>query len=503
MSFLSLNGWAIELAPDSGRQRYESIDVPTRSEMMVSQRRPRRGVTGWSFRTVPCEPDVANAVECLVDGVGHSWTFDESLFSSRGRAPASTSGAAIVSGGDHLSCMEVSTSISWDLTRGIYPIDRLWTILVSRLETAVWHRYVVRSDGAKWLDGVRNDALSTTWLTMVDGTLTITDTAQKYDEMHCYACEMPDAAIESFYAYQTTVDALPALPGLAADGDFITPRLATVIGRVEAQPLVQLAASGGTWVNSGRVVPFALMARRVEPVSVISVAAPIELSLGVDAEATVSSPFSPAPLAYYTMAAITGGGTTIVDDTGNGHTMLTSGGTLVAGGRTGNALRALVASSGHTITIASAALMTGSTWSVSMWVKVLSPFVTSSVFSGSRYGGGSSGYGASVVNLGATYRVTGNGATTYTSASLIHVMCYGDGASGHATNARINNGALFQAVSGGLQNRDTSFVIHLLRQSFGAAMDGEVSEVAFFNVILDATQTTAIYNRGLASQGLL
>ncbi len=278
MNFLRLAGWPIGIVPGSADFDVTWLDRDMRSEIgnQIVRRRKRR--TRWSFRSIPVTADVAETIEGFVSGLGHTWSFDNATtyaFSSRGRAPISD--AAIIQQnvdqrfGD--GCVDLSGSIVWDLSRGIAPLLDRWTIRVW-LDLGgtgtEWEAYVVRSDGAVWVDGVRNDTVSTPWLTVFNGFVTLTGTSVLVDDLVVLCFQAADEAIEAWHEWQVAGDrAFPAFPILEVSGAFEEGQSIAVIGTVAGSSIVTFADGDG-WHENAQSIDFSLQAHRLEPRALLS-----------------------------------------------------------------------------------------------------------------------------------------------------------------------------------------------------------------------------------------
>ena len=166
-AWLALNGinfGSIASASGAKGERRDIGDVSASSDGTTRATRVARK-RDISFETVPLSGDDAFAVESLVSGEGHSWAFDTHLYSSKGLGPTSSTGASIQSGSakygaGRLRLASGSTEITYTPFRTDVP---QWTVAFYRRDSGVgtWFHYVINSSGQKWVDGVRNDAAST------------------------------------------------------------------------------------------------------------------------------------------------------------------------------------------------------------------------------------------------------------------------------------------------------------------------------------------------------
>lgn len=114
----------------------------------------------FKFTTRPLSGVAAIAWESLLRGEGHVWSFDVSAYSSKGLAPTVSDGTLVSSSPPPkfgAKCYQLTTDAEARFGSLVAP----WTAAVwYRDEGAMvpaWHHIVVRSDGAKWADGVRDD----------------------------------------------------------------------------------------------------------------------------------------------------------------------------------------------------------------------------------------------------------------------------------------------------------------------------------------------------------
>lgn len=189
-----------------------------------------------TLKTVPLTGSDANAIEQFVCGIGQSWTFEGSptrgLYSSKGLGPEAGYSASIVSTGGGATprfddCVLRLAASSGGATYHALPTMAAtsvptWTFMIWRYESAVWHHYIVRSDGAKWKDGVRDDSIDTSsWLfTSSPGYINLLNTdgsPQDYDEMVIYPFLILAEWVPAFAAGT----ARAFLPYVSLQGDLI------------------------------------------------------------------------------------------------------------------------------------------------------------------------------------------------------------------------------------------------------------------------------------------
>lgn len=160
MPFLSVNGVALPVELDSVDESEREVGGPIIAQsgsLRQSRQALKRDVT---LDTVPIVQDEVRIWEKLIAGEGEGWDL-VTFYSSKG-TPLSFTGGATVSG--VLTIPAAVTPGTATLAYG-FPTGSAWTVFTRRTVAGVFDgNYIVRSDGAKWLDGVRADGTSTTWL---------------------------------------------------------------------------------------------------------------------------------------------------------------------------------------------------------------------------------------------------------------------------------------------------------------------------------------------------
>lgn len=235
MTVLSINGinagafLAVSQEPKGGRRDIGNEGQGSDGSMRITRQTRKRDLSALS---VPLSVTDANVWESLIIGEGDVWSFDTSLYSSKGLGPSAMVGgvnttqqtASSKFGTGRLQVADTSGSISYPAAINLFGNTANWTVCVWRsIDGAFsWQHYVVRSDGAKWADGVRDDATSTTWLSVSSGVVTITNTlffTNLYDDLIVLPFKVLDAWPPQIYARAT---AYPPTPYLDLTGDMIT-----------------------------------------------------------------------------------------------------------------------------------------------------------------------------------------------------------------------------------------------------------------------------------------
>jgi hypothetical protein len=171
---------AIVVEPKGDRRNIGDQAQAVDGTMRLTQQAKKRDL---HFTSIPLTQADAFAWESLLTGEGHVWSFDVNLYSSKGLGPSSLTDAVIdVGSGSKFGTGALFISLTTGTitftgallnTFGARPG---YTVMVWRYDDgtdATFHHYVVRSDGAKWKDGVRNDATATSWLTVSGANVTL------------------------------------------------------------------------------------------------------------------------------------------------------------------------------------------------------------------------------------------------------------------------------------------------------------------------------------------
>lgn len=174
MSVLTLNGIDLSgLCAGGSRLADAYRGERSRSPSGVLGGSRRTVVRRWEVWTVPLEPEMARAVRGLVQGEGYRWPFDTTLGAQAdGGGPGvlySVGDYAISDLGGGVAIVRVDNRVGWRV--GQRPE---WTLLgraYFNLMRGHWSRFVLRSDGAQWDAGSRDDALDSSWVALDADTL--------------------------------------------------------------------------------------------------------------------------------------------------------------------------------------------------------------------------------------------------------------------------------------------------------------------------------------------
>ncbi len=251
MAFVTINGWRIEVS-----QGGASRDLMAQGELSPAwSNRPLRRrqalAKKLSFTTVPLDADDATTLEGLLEGRGHYWPFNFSLHSSAGLGPeagysAANIGFSETTNGPASLALQMNTgSMVFDTQ---LPDD--WTIsyMTSTSATSGWSHRVIRSDGAKWLDGVRNDALVLDEVYVSSSATVLFSSSPRY---FAQLVVLPFGASDSFISsLRPGASKFSSLPRLDIGGDINGGKTIEMMGTNAGQSYVQRAG----WTNNKREV---------------------------------------------------------------------------------------------------------------------------------------------------------------------------------------------------------------------------------------------------------
>lgn len=194
-AFLRLNGIALPVQHDAA-ELGAPLELGGEARAVDGAPLWSRRVTKqpWSFTTPWLSAADALAFRTLLTGRGvQVLSFEtNSLYTKKGLAPASAGADFTVSASNpkfgtyRAASAATATNLA---TWSVFSSTSAWTVALwdSTDGGATWVRYVVRSDGAKWVAGARNDAAVTTFMGVASGVLTlgINGAAHGFDDVVC------------------------------------------------------------------------------------------------------------------------------------------------------------------------------------------------------------------------------------------------------------------------------------------------------------------------------
>lgn len=202
MSFLLFNGWRRPVANGSAKMMAQQFgELP---EAWTNRKnRARRGLpVKYDVILTPTLQAEADTMECLLSGRAHHFSCDVDAFSDAGLGP-DTVGSGNYSiafrtptaGMYGTGYLVVATSIVWDVN--LRP--DAWTVAYWRNVTTTPQHIMIRSDGAKFINGVRNDTLSTVESVVAAGGFALT--AGSYDDITVLPVPAADSFLAAMYRW--------------------------------------------------------------------------------------------------------------------------------------------------------------------------------------------------------------------------------------------------------------------------------------------------------------
>lgn len=254
MAVLSINGinaGALIAAgdePKGERRDIGEMSQATDGTLSITRQARKRDLR---FKSVPITRSDADAWESLIIGEGEVWSFDSSLYGSKGLGPSANVGCTQQTntskfGTGRLHVPDTTGSISFPAASNIFGKSTDWSVGVYRSTDGAfsWAHTFVRSDGAKWIDGVRNDGASTTWLSVTSGVVTIENTGFASflcDDLVILPFKVLDAWPPLIYARAA---AYPPAPYVDLTGDWVTEQSARRALGMAAATMIKTASTG-------------------------------------------------------------------------------------------------------------------------------------------------------------------------------------------------------------------------------------------------------------------
>ena len=256
MSFMTINGLVISVENESASWRSSAYGEIANS-FTNRPKRNRKGVAEEiSFSSCLMIQEVADSLIGFIEGQGDHFGFEDDAWSEEGLGPESGSTYTITSGGYVGSDRIVLTSSTL-----IYnPEFRETKNTVCYARTAdsgtTWEHLIVRADGAKWLDGIRDDAAATGELVIDSGAVSLSD-VYDYDELLLLPFNIGEQHALELFAWVDGGDPF-TLRTMTLEGDLLgAGRSETVIGQSDGQKIIQ-GSKNAVWLNNLRTVDFTL-----------------------------------------------------------------------------------------------------------------------------------------------------------------------------------------------------------------------------------------------------
>lgn len=188
MSFLTINGIAFPVAQGAFQEEPEEIGETTRAYSGTLRKSRQTVKRNCSFEStwMLSDPD-AFAWDGFLRGLGETWSFDSDSYGSKGTGPNSSSGASIASGIKFSSALQLAATTGTITYPVVFDINQVrWTVMFWGNSGGTTRHYIIDSSGRKWINGSRNDAFSTPWLSVGFLTMTLsnaTGSSLKFDDL--------------------------------------------------------------------------------------------------------------------------------------------------------------------------------------------------------------------------------------------------------------------------------------------------------------------------------
>lgn len=203
MSFLTINGVAIPVAPDSFQETEREVGLSVFAQNGLLRKSRQAVKRDIGFQTIPLTQSDALIWTYLLDGGGDGWTLG-GYYSWKG-SPLTVALGAVITGGQLV--IPAAGSPGTAVFGYTFPSTGSWTIMVRRLINNVQDGYyIIRSDGSKWKDGAVFGG-ATTWLSASTVSATITGLTgaspandTQYQNFWAFPYAVPNSWIAGLYA---------------------------------------------------------------------------------------------------------------------------------------------------------------------------------------------------------------------------------------------------------------------------------------------------------------
>lgn len=241
MPWLSMNGLELSVSNDSAIENVREIGA-TEASFDGTLRRTRQGVKrDLSFKTPPLTGAEAYFWGNWIRGIGEVWSFESSLYGSKGTGPTSSTGCTQDSspakhGTYSLEITSTNTFAVAGYTSGGSVTTILW-----HYESGAWHHYVIDGNEATVYRDGSSYATPLDWFAASGGTVTLTASggvSHNFDDMVILPFSVPTGYWDDIYSWHDT-NSWGALPALKCMGDIIPEaQTRTMMGDVtESRPL--------------------------------------------------------------------------------------------------------------------------------------------------------------------------------------------------------------------------------------------------------------------------
>jgi hypothetical protein len=207
-----------------------------------------RPLDSFTFTTIQQTEEEAYALASVLAEDWHHFPLRFSFWSDDGIGPEIGITASLVS-----STYANITAATWD-TELVGP----WTVMGFHANSGdPSTHFVVRSDGAKWFNGVRNDGTATTWLSVDATTGALSITTENIKKMVAFHTHISAAMVASWYTFQTSNAWTRHLLCSGSFRDDLATTGKQFLGALTGQTVLRGSRSG-TWVETDRSLSFRL-----------------------------------------------------------------------------------------------------------------------------------------------------------------------------------------------------------------------------------------------------
>jgi hypothetical protein len=239
MAYLTISGFEVPVA--AGSSSFDNSELGSRSQAFSGQQLPEaRSLTrGLTLKTALESKADALPLMGLIQGDGHAWAFDSSLYSSKGLGPqagytVTMSATGGVTGGGYVQVTSAQTLGYRYLTYGDF------SVMVYKYTGGAWHQYVYtmdRSSGTvtQYKDGATHSPVAgdsiLNWFTYTSSTSDFafagkdidgTNGNSRYDQLVIVPWLMTASMVAAFHTQIATTNIpFSPLPLLWVSGDII------------------------------------------------------------------------------------------------------------------------------------------------------------------------------------------------------------------------------------------------------------------------------------------
>ena len=271
MAFLTINGYDVPIANGQASLNYQKLGRQSRSYQGVLSGTYRARVREWTLQTDIMDEANIEALVGLIDGTGHTWTFDNDLFSSKGLGPNSGYSVTVSTTGGKVGgfmTVATTTNIGWNT----FGVNVPYTVMVWKKDLGGnWQHYAINTTGDQFKNGASHTPVAgdniTHWFAYSAGSITLvgkeidgTNGAAHYDELVAVPYIMPLAQITAAYNENVAGRGHSLLPAINITGDCVSTTYSgpvPMIGNVGNNTFIQ-AQYGASFQSNLRRVNFTL-----------------------------------------------------------------------------------------------------------------------------------------------------------------------------------------------------------------------------------------------------